>query len=215
MEPSRTNARAHCSVLRLASREFFSCSCTGRSLGIFGEPRVNVLGLNPALNERYPKSSASLRLQGSVSLNRFRADHQVEQLHGNLVLAGLTRIVAQFCQLLRDMFMGGIHCRKACRVITGERLDRRVVGRRRTGSDRYSVTEIFIPDRYTVLRDPKIAPRQPGRLYGLSSRSLCACGVAAVALGIARGMVSDFTELATQKTPRGARQRLCENQVIR
>ena len=41
-----------------------------------------------------------------------------------------------------------------------------------------------------------------------------AAGVAGVALGIARGMISDFTELATEKVPRGARQRLCENQVI-
>ena len=90
----------------------------------------------------------------------------------------------------------------------------RVVGLRGTGSDRYSVTDLFIPERYTVLRDPKIAPRQPGRLYCFSSSSLYACGVAAVALGIASGMVSDFTELATEKTPRGARQRLCENQVI-
>ena len=90
----------------------------------------------------------------------------------------------------------------------------RVVGLRGTGSDRYSVTDLFIPERYTVLRDPKIAPRQPGRLYCFSSSSLYACGVAAVALGIASGIVSDFTELATEKTPRGARQRLCENQVI-
>ncbi|MBV8335001.1 MAG: acyl-CoA dehydrogenase family protein [Alphaproteobacteria bacterium] len=88
-----------------------------------------------------------------------------------------------------------------------------VVGLRGTGSDRYSVTDLFIPERYTVLRDPKIAPHQSGRLYCFSS-SLYACGVAAVALGIARGMVADFTELATEKTPRGLRQRLCENQMI-
>ncbi len=89
-----------------------------------------------------------------------------------------------------------------------------VVGLRGTGSDRYSVSDLFIPERYTALRNPEIAPRQPGRLYCFSSSSLYACGVAAVALGIARGMVADFTELATEKVPRGARQRLCENQVI-
>ena len=89
-----------------------------------------------------------------------------------------------------------------------------VVGLRGTGSDRYSVTDLFIPERYTVLRDPRIAPRQPGRLYCFSSSSLYASGVAGVALGIARGMITDFTELATQKVPRGAGQRLCENQVI-
>jgi indole-3-acetate monooxygenase len=89
-----------------------------------------------------------------------------------------------------------------------------VVGLRGTGSDRYSVTDLFIPERYTVLRDPKIAPRQPGRLYCFSSSNMYASGVAAVALGIARGMIADFTELATEKVPRGARQRLCENQVI-
>jgi len=90
----------------------------------------------------------------------------------------------------------------------------RVVGLRGTGSDRYAVTDLFIPERYTALRDPKIAPRQPGRLYCFSSSSLYAAGVAAGALGIARGMIGDFTELATEKVPRGARQRLCENQVI-
>jgi alkylation response protein AidB-like acyl-CoA dehydrogenase len=89
-----------------------------------------------------------------------------------------------------------------------------VVGLRGTGSDRYSVTDLFIPESYTVLRDPKIAPRQPGRLYCFSSSSLYASGVAGVALGIARGMIADFTELATQKVLRGAHHRLCENQVI-
>ena len=89
-----------------------------------------------------------------------------------------------------------------------------VVGLRGTGSDRYSVTDLFIPERHTLLRDPGIPPHQPGRLYCFSSSNLYASGVAAVALGIARGMIGDFTALATEKVPRGARQRLCENQVI-
>jgi alkylation response protein AidB-like acyl-CoA dehydrogenase len=89
-----------------------------------------------------------------------------------------------------------------------------VVGLRGTGSDLYPVTDLFIPERYTVLRDPKIAPRQPGRLYCFSSSNLYACGVAAVALGVARGMIGDFTELRRKRCRGGARQRLCENQVI-
>ena len=89
-----------------------------------------------------------------------------------------------------------------------------VVGLRGTGSDRYSITDLFIPERHTVLRDPSIAPRERSRLYCFSSSNMYAAGVAGVALGIARGMITDFTELATEKVPRGARQRLCENQVI-
>jgi alkylation response protein AidB-like acyl-CoA dehydrogenase len=89
-----------------------------------------------------------------------------------------------------------------------------VVGLRGTGSDRYSITDLFIPERHTVLRDPSIAPRERSRLYCFSSSNMYATGVAGVALGIARGMITDFTELATEKVPRGARQRLCENQVI-
>jgi len=89
-----------------------------------------------------------------------------------------------------------------------------VVGLRGTGSDRYSVTDLFIPERHSVLRDPEIAPRERGRLYCFSSSNMYAVGVAGVALGIARGMITDFTELATEKVPRGGRQRLCENQVI-
>lgn len=89
-----------------------------------------------------------------------------------------------------------------------------VVGLRGTGSDRYSVTDLFVPERYTVLRGAEIAPRQPGRLYCFSSSNLYASGVAGVALGIARGTLTAFIDLAREKVPRGARQQLCENQVI-
>lgn len=88
-----------------------------------------------------------------------------------------------------------------------------VVGLRGTGSDRYSVTDLFVPESHTVLR-PGTVPRHPGRLYCFSSSSLYAAGVAAVALGTARGIIADLTQLGTEKTPRGVRQRLCENQVV-
>lgn len=89
-----------------------------------------------------------------------------------------------------------------------------VVGLLGTGSDRYAVNDLFIPEQYTAVRDPKITPREPGRLYHFSSSNLYASGVAAVALGIARGMIRDFTELGRAKTPRSDRRRLCENQVM-
>ena len=40
-----------------------------------------------------------------------------------------------------------------------------VVGLRGTGSDGYSVTDLFVPAEFTVPRGPEIRPREPGRLY--------------------------------------------------
>jgi len=51
-----------------------------------------------------------------------------------------------------------------------------VVGLRGTGSDRYSITDLFIPERHTVLRDPSIAPRERSRLYCFSSSNMYATG---------------------------------------
>ena len=39
----------------------------------------------------------------------------------------------------------------------------RVVGLRGTGSDAYSVADLFVPEEYTVLRGPGIQAREPGR----------------------------------------------------
>ncbi len=90
----------------------------------------------------------------------------------------------------------------------------RVVGLRGTGSDAYSVTDLFVPEEYTVLRGPQIRARESGRLYCFTRGNLYASGFAGVALGIARGTLEAFIELARDKVPRGAKGTLRENNVI-
>ena len=55
--------------------------------------------------------------------------------------------------------------------------------------------------------------REPGPLYAFPQQTLYSVGIASVALGIARGMLDAFLELALRKTPRGIG-RLADNAVI-
>jgi alkylation response protein AidB-like acyl-CoA dehydrogenase len=89
-----------------------------------------------------------------------------------------------------------------------------VIGLRGTGSDSYSVTDLFVPEEYTVLREAESKPRQPGLLYMFSSSNIYSSGFAGVALGIARSALDAFVELARDKIPRGARRTLRDNNVI-
>jgi indole-3-acetate monooxygenase len=89
-----------------------------------------------------------------------------------------------------------------------------VIGLRGTGSDSYTVTDLFVPEEYTVLRETAAKPRHPGRLYAFSSSNIYASGFAGVALGIARSTLEAFVELARDKIPRGARSTLRDNNVI-
>jgi indole-3-acetate monooxygenase len=89
-----------------------------------------------------------------------------------------------------------------------------VVGLRGTGSDSYTVTDLFVPERYTVLRETAAKPRQPGLLYAFSSSNIYASGFAGVALGIARSALDAFVELARDKIPRGAKRTLRDNHVV-
>jgi alkylation response protein AidB-like acyl-CoA dehydrogenase len=90
------------------------------------------------------------------------------------------------------------------------------IGLRGTGSDQYSVTDLFVPEAYAVdvLSRRDMTAREPGLLYKFSSLSLYAAGFAGVALGIARGMLGDFIELARDKIPRGAKNTMRNNNVI-
>ncbi|HUB96908.1 MAG TPA: acyl-CoA dehydrogenase family protein [Stellaceae bacterium] len=84
-----------------------------------------------------------------------------------------------------------------------------VIGLKGTGSDGYVVTDLFVPDRFTVSRiDDPADRRDLGHLYAVSLYSMFALGFAALALGIARGLIDSFIELAKEKTPRGFRHSL-------
>jgi alkylation response protein AidB-like acyl-CoA dehydrogenase len=89
-----------------------------------------------------------------------------------------------------------------------------VVGLRGTGSDQYSVQDLFVPDDFCVARDDLGARREQGLLYRFSSLQLYASGFAAVAMGIARSTLDAFVELARDKIPRGAKRTLRDNNVV-
>jgi len=78
-----------------------------------------------------------------------------------------------------------------------------VIGLRATGTDSYSVENLFIPERFTALRDVISAVREPGPLYKIATHYVFAMGFGAVSLGVARAMLDAIIELARRKSPQG------------
>ncbi len=93
-----------------------------------------------------------------------------------------------------------------------------VVGLRGTGSDTYSVTDLFVPGEYSVVAratardhhlaegaEPELEPerRENGPLYRFSPMNIYEAGFSAVGLGVARATLDAFIALATKKTPSG------------
>ena len=89
-----------------------------------------------------------------------------------------------------------------------------VIGLRGTGSDTYTVEDLFVPESFTILRDGETPPREPGTLYRFNSSNVYSAAFAGVALGIARRTLDAFIELARDKTPRGQKRTLRDNNVI-
>ncbi len=89
-----------------------------------------------------------------------------------------------------------------------------VVGLRGTGSDTYSVQDLFVDDAHTLTRDRPEERREPGFLYRFSGMNIYASGFAAVALGIARATLDAFLDLARGKTPALTQTALRDSAVI-
>ncbi len=78
-----------------------------------------------------------------------------------------------------------------------------VIGLKGTGTDSYSVEDLFIPERFAALRDEPSAVREKGPLYQLTTNIVFAMGFASVSLGVARATLDAAIELSRKKTPQG------------
>jgi indole-3-acetate monooxygenase len=76
-----------------------------------------------------------------------------------------------------------------------------VIGLRGTGTDSYSVDNLFIPEKFAALRDDPTALRERGPLYRLSTNMVFGMGFAATSLGVARATLDAAIELSRGKTP--------------
>jgi indole-3-acetate monooxygenase len=89
-----------------------------------------------------------------------------------------------------------------------------VVGLRGTASDAYAVTDLFVPDAFTLIRDDPATRRETGALYCMTTGTLFACGFACVALGLARSLLDALVALTLEKTPRGYKNGLRDSALV-
>jgi alkylation response protein AidB-like acyl-CoA dehydrogenase len=91
-----------------------------------------------------------------------------------------------------------------------------VIGLKGTGSDSYSVTDLFVPEQRSMTsfgRNPA-ERRERGPLYQIVIFHLFGASWPSIAIGIARATLDAFVELAKSKTPYGAKYLLRDNAVI-
>jgi alkylation response protein AidB-like acyl-CoA dehydrogenase len=87
------------------------------------------------------------------------------------------------------------------------------IGLRGTASESYRVDDLFVSEAFSTTREDPTLRRERGPLYAFTMQCLYATGVSAAALGIARAMLSEFTALASRKSPRGL-DRLADSAVV-
>ena len=78
-----------------------------------------------------------------------------------------------------------------------------VIGLKGTGTDSYSVENLFVPEKFAALRDDPTALRETGPLYKLSTNMVFSMGFATTALGVARATLDAAIALSRSKRPQG------------
>jgi alkylation response protein AidB-like acyl-CoA dehydrogenase len=93
-----------------------------------------------------------------------------------------------------------------------------VAGLRATGSFDWTVDDVFLPERRTMVHAGAPLDNQwkrwPGVSYAVPAQAWVGPHHSAVITGIARAGIDALIELAAEKTPRGRTGRLCENPQV-
>jgi len=92
--------------------------------------------------------------------------------------------------------------------------DWHVLGLRGTGSDSYSVKDLFVPDDHAPARDMAEERREHGPIYPIGSTLLYASGFCSVTLGLARRMLQTYTELARGRQSRASTTAMARNNSV-
>src|SRR6266545_4905556 len=114
-----------------------------------------------------------------------------------------------------SVYWRGIFQRSEAQIVEGS-WD--VAGMRATGSFDWTVDDVFLPERRTMVHagiplDNQWA-RWPGISYALPAQAWVGPHHSAVITGLARAGIDALIELAGEKTPRGRTGRLCDNPQV-
>jgi len=85
-------------------------------------------------------------------------------------------------------------------------------GLRGTGSNDFTVTDVFVPADHTV--SFRASPVEPGPLYAFPTIALSAAAIAAVPLGIARHAIDILTEITRVKIARRSQKTLNQSAMV-
>jgi alkylation response protein AidB-like acyl-CoA dehydrogenase len=113
------------------------------------------------------------------------------------------------------LYWRGVFARAEVEIVAGS-WD--VTGLRGTGSFEWTVADVFLPERRTMIHAGAPLDNQwrrwPGVTYALPAQAWVGPHHSAVMTGIARAGIDALIALAGEKTPRGRTGRLCENPQV-
>jgi alkylation response protein AidB-like acyl-CoA dehydrogenase len=92
--------------------------------------------------------------------------------------------------------------------------DWHVLGLRGTGSDSYTVEDLFIPDSQAPARDIDDERREKGPLYPIGSTLLYATGFCSVTIGVARRLLDTYVTVVKGRHSRSSPMAMINNHAI-